>query len=328
MIIADLSWQKRFQLQAQKPESAPPSPYKQTSTKLVIYLLCQAIIVTHVDAGKRLRTKDTQEITQGVNQNKGNRIEKWLSTVPLSLENLVGPFLRKTLENMPRYDGPSLRYVRISTRITQSAATGTTNGIWASDFRDRLGYRNIFIDTDASTELMKKAKEITEELYPEMDDALAQELAVIAKNLATGTEQEIVMELGSKLIPAKEEDDQSLKRMMDRLWSNTVDLPLDPSVVAILTSLQMPTPDLVFGYSEKAFNTNQFQVMKLLGIQPRKDYAMPDGKVSFRFLDVEFKALATGGNQFLASNQAANTDAIAMLGTLELARRISAEEKI
>lgn len=68
--------------------------------------------------------------------------------------------------------------------------------------------------------------------------------------------------------------------------------------------------------------------MKLLGIQPRKDYAMPDGKASFPFLDIEFKALATGGNQFVASNRAANTGAIAMQGTLELARRISAEEKI
>lgn len=237
----------------------------------------------------------------------------------------MDPFLQKTPENMTRYDGLSWRYVPISTRITQSAGTGTVGRFWAPDFRDRLGYRNISIDTDASTELVKEAKEITEELFPEMDDALAHELAVIAKNLATGTEQEIVMELSSKLVPAKEEDDQRLKRI---LWSNTVDLPLDPSVVTILPSLPMPKPDLVFGYSEKTFNTNQFQGMKLLGIQPRKDYAMPDGKASFSFLDIEFKALATGGNQFVASNRAANTGAIAMQGTLELARKISAEEKI
>lgn len=293
----------------------------------MIYLLCQAIIITHIDAGKRLRIRDTQEITQRINHNKGNPIENWLSTLPLSLENLVDPFLQKTPENMPRYDGLSLRCVRISTRITPSG-TETAGGVRASDFRDRLGARNIFIDTDASTELVKKAKEITEELCPEMHDALAQELAVIAKNLEMKTEQEIVMELGSKLIPAKKEDDRSLKRMVDRLWSNAVDLPLDPSVVAILPSLPIPKPDLVFGYSEKAFNTNQFQVMKLLEIQPRKYYAMPDGKVSFPFLDIEFKALATGGNQFVASNQAANSGAIAMQGTLELARRISAEGKI
>lgn len=176
--------------------------------------------------------------------------------------------------------------------------------------------------------MVKKAKEVTEELCPEMHDALAQELAVIAKNLETKTEQEIMMESGSKLIPAKKEDDQSLKRMVDRLLSNAVDLPLDPSVVAILPSLPIPKPDLVFGYSEKAFNTNQLQLMKLLEIQPRKYYAMPDGIVSFPFLDIEFVALATGGNQFVAPNQAANTGAIAMQGTLELARRISAEEKI
>ncbi len=77
-----------------------------------------------------------------------------------------------------------------------------------------------------------------------------------------------------------------------------------------------------------AFDTNQFMVMKLLLNQSRKDYIMPDGKVRFPFLVMEFQAQATGGTHFVASNQVANAGAVAMEGTLELAQRISAEENV
>lgn len=77
-----------------------------------------------------------------------------------------------------------------------------------------------------------------------------------------------------------------------------------------------------------AFDTNQFMVVKLLLNQARKDYTMPDGIVRFPFLVIEFQAQAIGGTHFVATNQAANAGAVAMEGTLELARRISAEENV
>ena len=52
---------------------------------------------------------------------------------------------------------------------------------------------------------------------------------------------------------------------------------------------------------------------------------MPDGKARFPFLEIEFKSQATGGTHFVATNQAANAGAIAMEGTLQLTRKISAE---
>ena len=109
--------------------------------------------ITHVDADRQAQIRNTQEITQGVNQNKGNHIENWLSTVPLSLENLVDPFLQKTLENIPLNAGLSSHDV---TRITLSAG-----GVRATNFRSQLCDHNIFISyTDAPKELMERAMRI------------------------------------------------------------------------------------------------------------------------------------------------------------------------
>lgn len=55
---------------------------------------------------------------------------------------------------------------------------------------------------------------------------------------------------------------------------------------------------------------------------------MPNKEVIFLFLVVEAKAQSAGGTHFVASNRAANASAVAMVGTLELAQRILAEEEI
>lgn len=55
---------------------------------------------------------------------------------------------------------------------------------------------------------------------------------------------------------------------------------------------------------------------------------MPNGAVIFPFLVVEVKAQSAGGTHFVASNQAVNAGAVAMVGTLDLAQRISAEDEI
>ena len=48
----------------------------------------------------------------------------------------------------------------------------------------------------------------------------------------------------------------------------------------------------------------------------------------FLFFAIEFKAQATGGTHFIATNQVANAGAVAMAGTLQFVRKSSAEEKI
>ena len=223
----------------------------------MIYLPCQARIITHVNAGKRGQTRDTQETTQGVNQNKDNLIKNWLSIVPLSLENLVDPLLQIASENMASNPDLASDYSQIPTQITPSAGTRITpvaGRVRAANFRVFLRKHNIFINyKDPSTKLVNRAKEIiTNELPPQMDDALAQELAVTAERLETKTEQGIVVHLGTKLIPAGGKDHQSLQRMVNKTLSNAAVILPDPNVRVILSALPEPKPDLVYGYSEKS----------------------------------------------------------------------------
>lgn len=70
---------------------------------------------------------------------------------------------------------------------------------------------------------------------------------------------------------------------------------------------------------ETAFNINQLIASDLLVPQPNQNYAMPDRNVRFSFLDLEFKAQASGGTHFIATNQLAYAGAVAMEATLELA---------
>ena len=86
-----------------------------------------------------------------------------------------------------------------------------------------------------------------------------------------------------------------------------------------------PKPDLAFGYSQAAFDTNQRTAIGLLVNELKQSYAMPVRSLRFPFLQIEFRALAMGGSPFGAKNQAASAGAIAMNGLLELNRRNSAE---
>ena len=92
--------------------------------------------------------------------------------------------------------------------------------------------------------------------------------------------------------------------------------------------LPKPKPDLIFGYSRTAFNTKQLMAIDLLVDQLGRGYAMPDGKVRLSFLGIEFRSQSTGGSHFIATNQLTNAGAIAMEGTLQLARSISSEENL
>lgn len=186
MIIADWSRQKSSQHQTQKPESAPAPLHERTSTKrvLVIYLPSQGTIITHVDAGKRPQTRDTQAFKQRVNHDKCKPIENLLNTVPLSPENLVDRLLQETSEDVPSNAESSLHTDQISITITPSA--DTNEGVRDSNFRKSIIYRNIYInDTDASSKLVERANRIitTERPTSEIDNAIAQELAVRARNL-------------------------------------------------------------------------------------------------------------------------------------------------
>lgn len=296
----------------------------------MIYFVCQVIIITHLDAGRRPQTRDKQEIRQGINQNKGNPIEKWLGTVPLSLENLVDPFKQNTSENIPQNSGLPSGSGRISISMprTGTGKTPSASGVRYSNFREILRERNIFInEIDPSIELVKRAKEIfTDESFPKMDDSLAKNLARDAMKLENKSEKELVRKLVTPLMTDVPVENREMSE--DKLWVRAINVPLDPDSPAVSTTLSRPHPDFAFGYPKKSFNKSQLNTIKLFVTESHKNYAMPDDAVIFPFLVVEAKAQSAGGTHFVASNQAANAGAVAMAGTLELAQRISAEDEI
>ena len=73
-----------------------------------------------------------------------------------------------------------------------------------------------------------------------------------AEGSGTGTE---LARLGAELIPAmKEVPHQSLQGSADKLWYDAVAVPLDRGGFAIPPPLPKATPNLVFGFSEAAFD--------------------------------------------------------------------------
>lgn len=223
-------------------------------------------------------------------------------------------------------------HITLQSGEISSENTKSARGARDPQFRYFLRKRNIFINTTAaSPELVKRAKEITtnEEFFPLMDDALAKKLEGKALKLDTKFEIDMIAELSTPLIPALAQlPHQNLEISKNRTWSYAVDVPFDPEVAAIFPTLPKSKPDSVFGYSEAAFTVDQLKTSDFLVTQSNQNYAMPDGNIRFPFLDLEFKAQASGGTHFVATNQLAYAGAVAMEATIELARRIPAVDNI
>lgn len=201
-----------------------------------------------------------------------------------------------------------------------------------ADFRDSLRYRNVYINARRpSTELLRRAKSITmrPRTSPEIDAATAQELRDVSRKLETEGEEVIVQEMMPYLIPSTQRASrQGLARNANQVWANAVPVPLDSDVLADPLPLPRPKPDLTFGYSQAAFNRKQLTTIDLLLDQAGRSYALPDKKLRFPFLAVEFKSQAKMGTHFTAMNQAANAGSIATNGVLELMRRSPDEEHL
>lgn len=118
--------------------------------------------------------------------------------------------------------------------------------------------------------------------------------------------------------------DERLGMSTNQLWSSSVAVPLRPGILTSPLSLPDPKPDRAFGYSQYAFTDNQLGTIDLLvDDEFGKSYAIPDKSLRFPFLSIEFKAQADGGTHYTATNQVADTGAIALYGYLELMQRSS-----
>ena len=267
---------------------------------------------------------------------KDEFIKSWLDISCWSRRSLASneTILEEVLENMP----PKTTDVLPSPDITFSSNTPSSRKSGGSkseksaatvndpDYRNSLRYRNIYIEReDPPTELVRQATRIISRprASPEMDDSTIQELRGKSRKLQNEAETEIVQQLGQHIIPAIDEiRDQRLARNPDQLWFNSVPVPLHPSILTNPLPLPRPKPDLAFGYSETAFTPDQLGTIDLLvDDQLGRSYAVPDQKLRFPFLDIEFKSQAKGGTHYIATNQAAVAGAIVLNGTLELCKR-------
>ena len=130
-----------------------------------------------------------------------------------------------------------------------------------TDCRNSLRYCNIYIEREnPPVELMRRAKRIISRsrASPEMDEATVQELRDTSRRLQNEAEEEIVQQFAPHIISAMNRvPDQRLARNADQVWSNSVPVPLKPSILTKPLPLPRPKPDLTFGYSEATFTENR-----------------------------------------------------------------------
>lgn len=201
----------------------------------------------------------------------------------------------------------------------------TSASVNDKDYRDSLRYRNIYIEKkDPPSELLRKANEIISRNREssEIDDSFAQEIRDVVRKLRNQSGDQVIDQLGPAIVPAMTKiPDKNLETSRNRLWFNSVPIPLDPGVLSTPLPLPRPKPDLVFGYSETAFDKDQLLTIDILTNNEGRSYAVPDQNLRFPFLNIEFKSPANNGTICMATNQVAGAGAIALNGRLELISR-------
>ena len=287
---------------------------------------------------KRPRHRLAQHTEIRTGPDKDDLVENWLEEFSWSRRASTENELRvpESSVNMPRKPSavfPSPDNSFEGTISTSRKSEKSAANVHDSDYRQSLRYRNIYIEREKPPpELMRRAQRITSRsrTSPDLDDAVIEELKDASRELQNEAEEELVQQLAPQIIPAmKKLPDQRLARNADQPWFNSVPVPLDPSVLTNPLPLPKPKPDLAFGYSEAAFTRNQLGTIDLLVDDLfGRSFAVPDQKVRFPFLEIEFKSQAKNGTHYIATNQAAGAGAVALSGYMDLMQRSFGLEKV
>lgn len=262
---------------------------------------------------------------------KKDFVEDWLDNSCWSRRTLTKNNLRlqESLVNMPHNPPASVSCAPWAENIegtgsTPTRSTKTTLSIHDHDYRESLELRNIFIQGEAPPELLRRAKRILSRSRTsdknEVDAGLAHRQTQTSHMVAAANEAGIRQWAHSIISALGAPRDPRLTSQMDQLWSQSIPIPLIPAHLKESLPLPRPKPDLAFGYhSGAAFTVDQLCAMKLfVDNLSGRSYAVPDQKLAFPFLQVEYKSQAKGGSHFAAANQAAGPGAIAMNGYLAL----------
>ncbi|KAL9044599.1 MAG: hypothetical protein Q9214_002276, partial [Letrouitia sp. 1 TL-2023] len=278
---------------------------------------------------KRVRHSLEQFTGLGTGPDKRDLFENWLDESCRQASTNIQAQIQKLSDDMPRNTAAVLPSPGVSFENTTSISRKSERSaasVHDTDYRQCMHYRNIYIEReDPPVKLMQRARRIISRprISPEMNDDTAEGIRLTARRLQDEGEDKIIKQLVPDIIPALSRvPDQRLEMNSDQVWSNSVPLPLDPDVLTKPLPLPRPKPDLAFGYSETAFNHKQLMTLGLLvDDQFGRSYVVPDQKLRFPFLDVEFKSQAKNGTHYVATNQAAGAGAIALNGNIELMQR-------
>ncbi|KAK5214952.1 hypothetical protein LTR72_011954, partial [Exophiala xenobiotica] len=288
-------------------------------------------------SAKRPRHRLAQHTETRTRPEKEDFIENWLEesfwSRRASTENEIGfPEASVNMPPKPPAVLPSPDNSFEGTISTSRKSEKSAASVHDTDYRQSLRYRNIFIEReDPPPELMRRARRITSRsrTSPEIDDATIEELKKTSRRVQDDAEDKIIKQFVPDIIPSmKKIPDQRLEMNADQPWFNSVPVPLKPSILTNPLPLPKPKPDLAFGYSEAAFTDDQLGTIDLLvDDQFGRSYAVPDQKVRFPFLEIEFKSQAKNGTHYIATNQAAGAGAVALSGYMDLMRRSYGMEK-
>ncbi|OAL38194.1 hypothetical protein AYO20_02646 [Fonsecaea nubica] len=282
-------------------------------------------------SAKRPRYRRAQLTETRTGLDKENLVESWLEKLNWSrrssteneaqISETSFKMPRKPPAVLPSPDNSFEGSISTSRKPEKSAAS-----VHDADYRQSLRDRNIYINReDPRPELKRRAGRIISRsrTSPEMDDEVVQQLIRTSRRVEEEGEEAIVLQLAPDLIPAmKLLPDTRLASNADQPWYNSVPVPLDTSILSNPLPLPKPKPDLAFGYSEAAFTRNQLGTIGLLvDDQFGRSYAVPDQKVRFPFLEIEFKSQAQNGTHYVATNQAAGAGSVALNGYIDLIQR-------
>jgi pyruvate/2-oxoglutarate dehydrogenase complex dihydrolipoamide acyltransferase (E2) component len=270
-------------------------------------------------------------------QDKQDFLQTWLDTSCLSHGNSAnsGTSLQNVSDNMPRPladrlaspepSGTSSLPSSIRTKESKETKVSAVSSR-GPGYRTSLRHRNIYVYGDhPPATFMQEALDIISRARnsPELDDEYVSKTLATLEKLESAGEGTVIHRLAQRIIPATSDlPDDRLESSHDQVWSRAVPVPLSSAVLDVPRPLPKPKPDLLFGYSETAFTENQINTMDVLVDKDLGgNYAIPDDRVRFPFLDIEYKSLAKTGSQAVATNQTAGAGAIALNGILELMRR-------
>ena len=215
---------------------------------------------------------------------------------------------------------PSL--ISIHTKSQKSNDSGsTTSRMNPENTRYRsycLNGNGVFVQGAADSLPVSLAEEV-ERIFrrrnsPELDDAKAADICHAIELLEEEAKEVLRGEYVTMgVVPSYSEMEKppSLKRLlaMPFLPSSRILLPavvIPPGVKSIMQPISNPKPDVTYGYTLAGWNSNQALAQKLMvdGFDMGA-LSMPFRELYWPFFVVEFKARATGGNLFVATNQCA-----------------------